>query len=77
MGRMPLPPVSLLETLPQAALEKALWREGHVLEILHGLPPDAATGTEPKPQYAPSRSLTARERASARRQSNSPRPGTG
>ncbi|MGM0346422.1 hypothetical protein FSY75_10825 [Streptomyces sp. TR1341] len=24
-GRMPLPPVSLLETLPQATLEKALW----------------------------------------------------
>lgn len=64
-GRMPLPPVSLLEALPQAALEKALWWEGHVLEVLRGLPPDAAVGTEPKPQYAPSRSLTARERAKA------------
>ncbi|CAM5606498.1 hypothetical protein [Streptomyces narbonensis] len=43
-GRMPLPPVSLLETLPQATLEKALWWEGHILEVLNGLPPDAALG---------------------------------
>jgi len=64
-GRMPLPPVSLLETLPQATLEKALWWEGHILEVLNGLPPDAEAGTEPKPQYGPSRSLTARERAKA------------
>ncbi|MBB4885551.1 hypothetical protein FHS38_001579 [Streptomyces netropsis] len=64
-GRMPLPPVSLLETLPQAALEKALWWEGRILEVLGGLPPDADAGTEPKPQYDPSRSLTARERAKA------------
>lgn len=64
-GRKPLPPVSLLETLPQATLEKALWWEGHILEVLNGLPPDAAAGMEPKPQYAPSRSLTSRERAKA------------
>ncbi|MFI1483439.1 Mu transposase C-terminal domain-containing protein [Streptomyces sp. NPDC020747] len=64
-GRMPLPPMSLLETLPQAALEKALWWEGHIMEVLHGLPPDATAGTEPNPQYALSRSLTARERAKA------------
>ncbi|WP_406430455.1 Mu transposase C-terminal domain-containing protein [Streptomyces sp. NBC_00631] len=64
-GRMPRPPVSLLETLPQATLEKALWWEGHILEVLSGLPPDAGAGTELKPQYGPSRSLTARERAKA------------
>ncbi|MFD7635546.1 hypothetical protein [Streptomyces sp. NPDC059873] len=64
-GRMPLPSASLLETLPSAVLEKALWWEAHVLEVLHGLPPDAAPGTEPKPEYALALSLTARERAKA------------
>jgi hypothetical protein len=33
--------------------------------VLRGLPSEAAAGTEPKPQYALSRSLTARERAKA------------
>lgn len=64
-GRMPLPPVSLLETLPQPVLEKALWWEGHILEVLHGLPPDAPKGTEGRAEYSPIRSLTARERAKA------------
>ncbi|WP_431981878.1 hypothetical protein [Streptomyces qinglanensis] len=49
-GRMPLPPVSLLEALPQAASERALWWEGHILEVLRGLPPEADAGAEPKPQ---------------------------
>ncbi|MFE4639575.1 Mu transposase C-terminal domain-containing protein [Streptomyces sp. NPDC056730] len=62
---MPLPSASLPETLPSAVLEKALWWEAHVLEVLHGLPPDAAPGTEPKPEYALALSLTARERAKA------------
>jgi hypothetical protein len=64
-GRTPLPPVSLLETLPQPVLEKALWWEGHVLEVLTGLPPEAPEGTEPKPEYGLTRSLTSRERAKA------------
>lgn len=64
-GRMPLPSVSLLETLPQPVLEKALWWEGHVLEVLHGRTPEAPRGTESRPEYAPTRSLTARERANA------------
>ncbi|WP_420834080.1 Mu transposase C-terminal domain-containing protein [Streptomyces antarcticus] len=64
-GRMPLPPVSLLETLPQSALEKALWWEGHILEVLHGVPADAPPGTEPNPEYLPTRSLTMREWAKA------------
>lgn len=64
-GRLPLPPVSLLETLPQPVLERALWWEGHILEVLHGLPPDASEDAVPKLEYGLQRSLTARERAKA------------
>ncbi|MGW4854798.1 Mu transposase C-terminal domain-containing protein [Streptomyces sp. NPDC004288] len=63
--RMALPSASLLETFPEAAVEKALWWEGHVLEVLHGLPPGAEPGTEPLPEYRPDRSLTARQRSKA------------
>ncbi|MFC7472691.1 hypothetical protein ACFQVA_42545 [Actinomadura keratinilytica] len=37
--RMPLPASSRLETFPAKAVEKALWWEGHILEVLHGRPP--------------------------------------
>ncbi|MGW4684838.1 Mu transposase C-terminal domain-containing protein [Streptomyces sp. NPDC004244] len=63
--RMPLPPASLLEIFPEAVMAKALWWEGHVLEVLHGLPPGAKPGSTPRPEYGPDRSLTARQRAKA------------
>jgi hypothetical protein len=64
--RMPLPPVSLLEALPQQAREKALWWEGHILEVLHGIDPTAGEDARPRPEYDPAHhSLTARERAKA------------
>lgn len=63
--RMPLPPASLLEIFPEAVMAKALWWEGHVLEVLHGLPPGAKPGSTPRSEYAPDRSLTARQRAKA------------
>ncbi|MEV6480021.1 TnsA-like heteromeric transposase endonuclease subunit [Streptomyces sp. NPDC051576] len=64
--RMPLPPVSLLEALPEHAREKALWWEGHILEVLHGVDPSAGEDAGPRPDYDPAlRSLTARERAKA------------
>nr|WP_329231586.1 TnsA-like heteromeric transposase endonuclease subunit [Streptomyces canus] len=64
--RMPLPPVSLLEALPEHAREKALWWEGHILEVLHGVDPNADEDAGPRSEYDPARhSLTARERAKA------------
>ncbi|MEU2120147.1 Mu transposase C-terminal domain-containing protein [Streptomyces sp. NPDC016459] len=63
--RMPLPAASLMETLPEQARQKALWWEGHILEVLHGLPPGAGPDAEPRPDYGPGRSLTVRERAKA------------
>ncbi|PZT77305.1 MULTISPECIES: TnsA-like heteromeric transposase endonuclease subunit [unclassified Streptomyces] len=65
-GRLPLPPVSLLEALPEHAREKALWWEGHILEVLHGVDPNRGEDAGPRPEYDPARhSLTARERAKA------------
>ncbi|WTT88875.1 hypothetical protein OHN73_11335 [Streptomyces sp. NBC_00519] len=64
--RTPLPPVSLLEALPEHAREEALWWEGHILEVLHGVDPNADEDAGPRPEYDPARhSLTARERAKA------------
>ncbi|KJS60395.1 Mu transposase C-terminal domain-containing protein [Streptomyces rubellomurinus] len=63
--RMPLPASSLLETLPAATVRQALWWESHILEVLHGLPPDAEPGRDPRPEYGPGVSLTAREKAKA------------
>ena len=47
-------------------METARWWERHIAEVVYGLPPDAPTGTRPKPQYDPElHSLTAREQAKA------------
>ena len=62
----PLPPVSLLDGLPEAAIAEALWWERHIVEVLRGLPPDAPPGAVPRPEYDPGLvSLTRRERAKA------------
>jgi hypothetical protein len=55
-----------LEGLPPAAAEEARWWERHIIEVLHGLPPDAPPGTRPASCYDPEvRSLAAREKAKA------------
>jgi hypothetical protein len=61
-----LPPVAALDALPAAAVERAMWWERHVVELLHGLPPGAPPDVAPKPEYDPRRhSLTRREQAKA------------
>jgi putative transposase len=52
--------------LPDAVAEKARWWEGHIAEVVYGVPPDAPAGTRPRPGYDPQlHSLSARERAKA------------
>jgi hypothetical protein len=65
-GRTPVPSSTPLDGLPDAVAAQALWWEGHIVEVLRGVAPQAAPGTRPKPQYDPERvSLTGRERAKA------------
>ena len=55
-----------LEGLPPAAAEEARWWERHIIEVLHGLPPDTPPGTRPASCYDPEvHSLAAREKAKA------------
>jgi hypothetical protein len=62
----PLPSVSPLDGLPEAAVAEALWWERHIVEVLRGLPPDSPPGAVPRPEYDPGLvSLTRRERAKA------------
>lgn len=64
--RQPLPPVGVLDGLPAAAVERALWWERHILEVLHGLPPDSPAGAVARVEYDPGlHSLTRREHAKA------------
>ncbi|GAA1577178.1 hypothetical protein GCM10009827_118750 [Dactylosporangium maewongense] len=61
-----LPATGLLEGLPDEVVARALWWGPHILEVLHGVRPDAAPGTLPQSLYDPSlHSLTSRERAKA------------
>ncbi|MER5199059.1 hypothetical protein ACWD3J_36675 [Streptomyces sp. NPDC002755] len=43
-----LPPFALVDALPPAAIEQARFREQHVVDVLTGLPSDAAEGTAPR-----------------------------
>jgi hypothetical protein len=61
-----LPPQGLLDVLPDTAAEQARWWERHILEVVAGVPPEAAAGTRPRPEYDPrSRTLRQRELAKA------------
>lgn len=56
-----LPPIALLDALPTAAIEQAQFWERHLVEVDTGLPPGAAPGTSPRPEYDPAwTSLTER-----------------
>lgn len=61
-----VPPTARIVEFPESAAEQARWWEGHILEVLHGLPSDAPAGAVPRPEFDPKRhSLAQRERAKA------------
>ena len=61
-----LPPQGLLDALPAEAADQARWWERHIIEVITGVPPVAAAGTRPRPEYDPeTRSLRQRELAKA------------
>lgn len=61
-----VPPTARITKFPKTAADQARWWEGHILEVLHGLPPDAPQAAVPRPEFDPRlRSLAERERAKA------------
>jgi len=50
----PLPAAGALEVLPAGTLERARWWEQHIVEVLSGLPPQAAAGQAARAEYDPS-----------------------
>ena len=65
-GSAALLPAGLLNGVPAQAAQKAAWWQGHLAEVLTGLPPDAVPGSRPRPQYDPAvRTLAERDEAKA------------
>jgi hypothetical protein len=48
-----LPPFALLDGLPESVVQRARRWERHVVEVETGLPPDAPSGAEPRPEFNP------------------------
>ncbi|HEV2452144.1 MAG TPA: Mu transposase C-terminal domain-containing protein [Streptosporangiaceae bacterium] len=64
-GPVPLLPAGL-NGIPARAAEEAAWWQRHLTEVLTGLPPEAAAGARPRPQYDPAaRTLAERDAAKA------------
>ncbi|GAA2429797.1 hypothetical protein GCM10010433_32580 [Streptomyces pulveraceus] len=65
-GKKRVPPTARIAEFPEAAADQARWWEGHILEVLNGLPPGAPRGAKPRPEFDPrAHSLAQRERAKA------------
>ncbi|MFJ8531765.1 Mu transposase C-terminal domain-containing protein [Streptomyces sp. NPDC093591] len=61
-----VPPTARIAEFPKTAADQARWWESHILEVLHGLPPDAPQGAVPRREFDPRlHSLAERERAKA------------
>lgn len=62
---MAIPPFGLMDSVPEIEIRKARLWERHLIEIVTGVPPDAAEGTSPRPEYDP-QWRTQEERMSAK-----------
>jgi transposase InsO family protein len=72
-----IPPVALLEAFPEPVAERARFWERHILEVLTGLPGDAAEGTVPRPDFDPRlHGLAEREAAKAAELAAAGEPGS-
>lgn len=61
-----LDPIGLLDAMPEHAVSAAREWERHIVEVETGLAPDAAPGTQPRPEYDPTvHGVRAREKAKA------------
>ena len=52
-GEPVIPPIALLGAVPEQVTERARFWESHILEVLTGLPGDAAEGAVPRPDFDP------------------------
>jgi transposase InsO family protein len=52
-SRAPLPPEGLLDGLPAEVTDQARWLEGHLAEVISGLPAGAGSDAVPRPEYDP------------------------
>ncbi|MFC5188130.1 Mu transposase C-terminal domain-containing protein [Actinomadura harenae] len=48
-----LPPLALVDALPEQVVEQARFWERHIVEVITGLPSDAEEGAVPRPEYDP------------------------
>ncbi len=65
--RAPLPPTVRLAGLPDDAIAKAQWWEGHLAEVVTGVPPESGSGALPRPGFDPA-VTTLRQREIAKRE---------
>ena len=72
-----IPPVALLGAVPEPVAERARFWETHILEVLTGLPGDAAEGAVPRPDFDPRlHGLAEREAAKAAELAAAGEPGS-
>ena len=76
-GEPVIPPIALLGAVPEPVAERARFWESHILEVLTGLPGDAAEGAVPRPEFDPRlHGLAEREAAKAAELAAAGEPGS-